>query len=54
MDFGTGQSENEADPQGFTQKRFIPFIYSDISDRVKLAAEINLSMAVWEAAGLER
>ena len=41
MDFEYRASENEADPQGFTQKRFIPFIYSDISDRVKLAAEIE-------------
>ena len=28
--------------QGFDQTRFIPFIYSDVSDRVKLAAEIEL------------
>src|SRR3989338_6544726 len=41
MDFEYRDSENEADPHGFTQKRFIPFIYSDISDRVKLAAEIE-------------
>ncbi|MDN3514362.1 MAG: hypothetical protein NG747_08185 [Candidatus Brocadia sp.] len=41
MDFEYRTTENEADPQGFTQKRFIPFIYSDISDRVKLAAEIE-------------
>ena len=41
MDFEYRATENEADPQGFTQKRFIPFIYSDISDRVKLAAEIE-------------
>lgn len=41
MDFEYRATENEADPQGFTQKRFIPFIYSDVSDRVKLAAEIE-------------
>jgi len=41
MDFEFRAPENEADPHGFTQKRFIPFIYSDISDRVKLAAEIE-------------
>ena len=41
MDFEYRATENEADPQGFTQKRFIPFIYSDISDRVKLATEIE-------------
>src|SRR3989304_1267476 len=41
MDFDFRAPENEADPHGFTQKRFIPFIYSDISDRVKLAAEIE-------------
>lgn len=41
MDFEYRTTENEADPQGFTQKRFIPFIYSDISDRVKLAAELE-------------
>ena len=41
MDFEYRATENEADPQGFTQERFIPFIYSDISDRVKLAAEIE-------------
>ena len=41
MDFEFRASENDADPHGFTQKRFIPFIYSDISDRVKLAAEIE-------------
>ncbi len=29
------------DGNGFEQQRFIPFIYSDISDRVKLAAEIE-------------
>ncbi len=41
MDFEFRAPENDADPHGFTQKRFIPFIYSDISDRVKLAAEIE-------------
>ncbi len=41
MDFEFRAPENEADAHGFTQKRFIPFIYSDISDRVKLAAEIE-------------
>ena len=41
MDFEYRATENEADPQGFTQKRFIPFIYSDISDRVKFATEIE-------------
>jgi len=41
MDFEYRATENESDPQGFTQKRFIPFIYSDISDRVKLATEIE-------------
>jgi hypothetical protein len=41
MDFAYRATENEADPQGFVQNRFIPFIYSDISDRVKLATEIE-------------
>ena len=41
MDFAYRSTENEADPQGFVQNRFIPFIYSDISDRVKLATEIE-------------
>ncbi len=41
MDFEFRAPENEDAPHGFTQKRFIPFIYSDISDRVKLAAEIE-------------
>lgn len=41
MDFEFRAPESETDPHGFTQKRFIPFIYSDISDRVKLAAEIE-------------
>jgi len=41
MDFEYRATENDADPQGFTQKRLIPFIYSDISDRVKFATEIE-------------
>lgn len=41
MDFEFRSTEDEDGPHGFTQKRFIPFIYSDVSDRVKLAAEIE-------------
>jgi len=41
MDFEFRAPEDEDSPHGFTQKRFIPFIYSDISDRVKLATEIE-------------
>src|SRR3972149_5435680 len=41
MDLAFRATENEADMQGFVQNRFIPFIYSDISDRVKLATEIE-------------
>lgn len=41
MDFEYRSTESEGGPHGFTQKRFIPFIYSDISDRVKLASEIE-------------
>lgn len=41
MDFEFRAPENEDAPHGFTQKRFIPFIYSDISDRVKFATEIE-------------
>ncbi|MEP9410072.1 MAG: hypothetical protein HRF42_01475 [Candidatus Brocadia sp.] len=41
MDFEFRAPENEDAAHGFTQKRFIPFIYSDVSDRVKLAAEIE-------------
>lgn len=41
MDFEFWQSENSEGKHGFDQHRFIPFIYSDISDRVKLAAEIE-------------
>ena len=41
MDFQFRQDEKDSGKQGFDQTRFIPFIYSDISDRVKLAAEIE-------------
>ena len=41
MDLAFRATENEADMQGFVQNRFIPFIYADISDRVKLATEIE-------------
>lgn len=41
MDFQFRQDENGDGSHGFDQTRFIPFIYSDISDRVKLAAEIE-------------
>ena len=41
MDFEFRAPEDEDAAHGFTQKRFIPFIYSDISDRVKLATEIE-------------
>ncbi|MCF6159300.1 MAG: hypothetical protein E3K32_12210 [wastewater metagenome] len=41
MDFEFWQSEDDDGKHGFDQHRFIPFIYSDISDRVKLAAEIE-------------
>ncbi|MBM4053651.1 MAG: hypothetical protein FJ264_03035 [Planctomycetes bacterium] len=41
MDFEYRAPEDEDSAHGFTQKRFIPFIYSDISDRVKLATEIE-------------
>ncbi len=40
MDFMFRADENDGD-NGFDQTRFIPFIYSDISDRVKLASEIE-------------
>ncbi len=42
MDFQFRQDEKDSGNQGFDQTRFIPFIYSDVSDRVKLAAEIEL------------
>ena len=49
MDFVFRQEEKGTDPlgkrstsHGFDQGRFIPFIFSDISDRVKLAAEIEI------------
>ncbi|MCF6148044.1 MAG: DUF5320 domain-containing protein [Candidatus Kuenenia sp.] len=41
MDFEFRAPEDEDAAHGFTQKRFIPFLYSDISDRVKLATEIE-------------
>ncbi|MEK6559067.1 MAG: hypothetical protein AABZ43_02895 [Planctomycetota bacterium] len=40
MDFQFRASEEDS-KNGFDQTRFIPFIFSDISDRVKLAAEIE-------------
>ncbi len=42
MDFQLRQEENDGGNHGFDQTRFVPFIYSDISDRVKLAAEIEI------------
>lgn len=42
FDFEYWASENSGGKHGFDQHRFIPFIYSDISDRVKLAAEIEI------------
>jgi len=42
MDFQFRQDEKDSGKHGFDQTRFIPFIYSDISDRVKLAAEIEI------------
>jgi hypothetical protein len=41
MDFQFRATEDDGGDNGFDQTRFIPFIYSDISDRVKLAAEIE-------------
>ena len=41
MDFQFRQNEDGDGDHGFDQTRFIPFIYSDISDRVKLAAELE-------------
>src|SRR3990172_6944127 len=41
MDFQFRATEDEGGDNGFDQTRFIPFIYSDISDRVKLAAELE-------------
>ena len=41
MDFEFRASEDEGGDQGFDQTRFIPFIYSDVSDRVKVASEIE-------------
>ena len=41
MDFQFRATEDEGGDNGFDQTRFIPFIYSDISDRVKLASEIE-------------
>ena len=40
MDFQFRATEAEGGDNGFDQTRFIPFIYSDISDLVKLASEI--------------
>jgi len=40
MDFEYRAAENNGD-NGFDQTRFIPFIYSDVSDRVKIAAEME-------------
>lgn len=40
MDFQFRASEEDS-KNGFDQTRFIPFIFSDISDRVKLASEIE-------------
>ncbi len=42
MDFQfRAADKGNTDGNGFAQQRFIPFIYSDVSDRVKLAAEIE-------------
>ncbi len=41
MDFQFRATEDDEGDHGFAQQRFIPFIYSDISDRVKLASEIE-------------
>ncbi len=41
MDFEFRATEDKDGNNGFNQQRFIPFIYSDISDRVKLASEIE-------------
>lgn len=40
-EFKFRQDENDDGDHGFDQARFIPFIYSDISDRVKLASELE-------------
>ena len=39
---GTSPLGRRSTSHGFDQGRFIPFIFSDISDRVKLAAEIEI------------
>ena len=40
MDLEYRATENNSE-NGFAQTRFIPFIYSDVSDRVKIAAEME-------------
>jgi hypothetical protein len=42
MNFLTRKNLTRERPTNFDQARFIPFIYSDITDRIKVAAEIEI------------
>lgn len=42
MDFEYINKENDGTPSNFDQHRLVPFIYGDVSDNVKFAAEIEI------------
>ena len=44
LKFQEKQGGKESKAHTFDQHRLIPFIYSDVSDRVKFATEIEMSM----------
>ena len=53
MDLEYINRKNSGDPSTFDQHRFVPFIYADVSENVKMAAEIEIEHGIRETGEVE-
>jgi len=53
MDFSYRNASNQGNPSTFDVTRFVPFIYADVSQHVKMASEIEIEHGIREVSNNE-
>ena len=53
MDFSYRNANNQGDPSTFDVTRFVPFIYADVSQHVKMASELEIEHGIREGTETE-
>jgi len=53
MDFSYTNANNQGDPSTFDVTRFVPFIYADVSEHVKMASELEIEHGIREGTETE-